>query len=229
MSWIDLGNPAPKNASEPYTLFQWETGDVQRLPAGGQRSTPALFEVLQERRTVRHFGELDYGELAEFLWYACRSRNTWPSGMGFELEHRASPSAGAIHPIHLVINRPGDARWWLYEPRGHMLIELPAASRALKELCDHSQEVLDAPDAVRLLLLAEPGKTFAKYAEGSSLIWRDAGALLGIMSLTAQGLGLNFCPLGITGEPWASSLANQRELVGVGLALLGSAGLSSLG
>ena len=229
MSWIDLGNPTPKNASEPYTLFQWKTGDVQRLPAGGQRPTPTLLEVLQQRRTVRDFGELDESELAEFLWHACRSRDTWASGMGFELEHRAAPSAGAIHPIHLVINRPGDARWWLYEPRGHMLIELPAASETLKELRDHSNEVLDAPGAVRFLLLAEPGKTFAKYSEGSSLIWRDAGALLGIMSLTAQGLDLNFCPLGITGEPWASSLANQRELVGVGLALLGSARCSALG
>ncbi|URL00693.1 nitroreductase family protein (plasmid) [Pseudomonas sp. BYT-1] len=223
MTWIDLGNPFPREEWEQYDLFQWETGQVQRLPVGSLGASPALFDVLQQRRTSRQFGPLGDAELADFFWHACRSLETWPSDLGFELEHRSAPSAGAIHPIHLVINRPGDARWWLYEPRGHLLIELPSASGLLSGLLAHSREVLDAPEATELLFLAEPGKTMSKYADGCSLIWRDTGALLGVMALAAQGLGLSFCPLGITGEPWASSLAKQRQLVGVGLALLGSA------
>lgn len=223
MTWIDLGNPAPKSEWDKYDLFQWETGQLQRLAVGSSRSSPAILDLLRLRRTNRQFGPLSDIELSDFFWHACRSRETWPSEMGFDLEHRATPSAGAIHPIHVIVNRPGDAGWWLYEPHGHFLVELPTATPLLSGLLPRSQAVLDAPDAVRLLLLAEPGKTLAKYSDGCSLVWRDAGALLGVMALAAQGLNLSFCPLGITGEPWASTLAKQGELAGVGLALLGSA------
>lgn len=83
-------------------------------------------------------------------------------------------------------------------------------------------KVLGGDRATRILFLSEPGKTLGKYQNGCSLIWRDAGALLGVMALTATAQGLNFCPLGITGEPWASNLAEQGKLAGVGFALLGS-------
>jgi hypothetical protein len=223
MTWIDLGNPIPKPANEQHKLFQWETGEVQRLSPGSHVAMPSLCRVLQERRTVRRFAPLEDDRLSDFLWHACRSHETWTSDLGFDLEFRASPSAGAIHPIHLVINRPGDPRWWLYEPRGHFLVELTTASKRLQGLREHSQQVVDASEAIQLLFLAEPGKTLAKYRDGCSLIWRDAGALLAIMALTARGMDLNFCPLGITGEPWASALVEQGELAGVGMALLGLA------
>jgi hypothetical protein len=73
-----------------------------------------------------------------------------------------------------------------------------------------------------LLFVGEPGKTFSKYNHATSLVWRDAGVLIGHMALVAESLGLNFCPLGITGEPWVSELDKQGKLVGVGVALLGS-------
>ena len=72
-----------------------------------------------------------------------------------------------------------------------------------------------------MLLLAEPGKTSAKYQHGESLIWRDAGILLAVMALIAEALDYSFCPLGITGEPWADQLATSGVLMGVGLALVG--------
>jgi hypothetical protein len=221
MTWINLGNPLPKLSNEKHQPHRWETGEVRRLPASLQLTMPSLSQVLQERRTTRRFSPMQDENLADFLWHACRTHETWASDLGFDLEHRASPSAGAIHPIHLVINPPGDSRWWLYEPRGHFLVELASVSQRLEGLREHSRQVVDAPDATRLLLVAEPGKTLVKYQNGCSLIWRDAGALLAVMALTAQGLGLRFCPLGITGEPWASSLADQGELAGVGMALLG--------
>lgn len=121
------------------------------------------------------------------------------------------------------MSRPADRRWWWYQPDQHRLAELKGADVALAGLYELSLQVLAGSDATRLLFLAEPGKTLGKYQNGYSLVWRDAGALLGVMSLTATAQGLHFCPLGITGEPWASALADQGQLAGVGLALLGSA------
>jgi hypothetical protein len=73
-------------------------------------------------------------------------------------------------------------------------------------------------------LVAEPGKTAAKYANHESLVWRDAGVVLGYMSLMAEALKLSFCPLGITGRPYVTDcLPNASTLQAVGLAVLGGA------
>ncbi|NWD69157.1 nitroreductase family protein [Pseudomonas gingeri] len=226
MTWIDLGNPTPKLSPERYTLVRWQTGEIYQLAARTGSASLSFDQVLESRRTEREFGGLDDTQLGSLLWQACRCQETWSSPLGFDLEHRAAPSAGAIHPIHVLINKPGDLRWWLYQPQGHYLVELINAAERLAGLLKHSSEVLEGPQAVRVLFVAEPGKTMAKYDEGYSLVWRDAGALLAVMALTAHAQGLNFCPLGITGEPWARSLADEGQLIGVGVGLLGLAARS---
>jgi len=80
-----------------------------------------------------------------------------------------------------------------------------------------------AGSATLLLFVAEPGMTIAKYSNASSLIWRDAGILQGYFAAAAESLDLNFCFLGVTGEPWASQLVDQPGLCGVGAAYVGAA------
>jgi hypothetical protein len=143
------------------------------------------------------------------------------SDLGFPLSQRPAPSAGAIHPIHVVLNFPDNDRWWRYDADSHVLIEIDGQN-VLGPLRVHCAEVLPLNNGLLVLFVAEPGKTLSKYDAGCSLIWRDAGVLLGLMSLTAEALQLNFCPLGITGEPWARQLNQQGHLVGVGVAVLGS-------
>lgn len=222
MTWIDLANPVPKAAPESYVPIKWEVGEIYTLPSLSGGPNRPFYDVLDERVSHREFGVVKDDQLGSFLWVACRTRGSSASNLGFDLEHRAAPSAGAIHPIHIVIKRPGDDRWWLYEPRTHQLLELKHARTNLAGLYNQSMLVLDGGLAIQVLFIAEPGKTLGKYQNGCSLVWRDAGVLLGVMALTATAQGLNFCPLGITGEPWASALADQGKLVGVGLALLGS-------
>ncbi|WP_154707629.1 hypothetical protein [Marinobacter vinifirmus] len=222
MTWIDLGDPLPKCQPDLYEPVEWDLGEIRPLPAAMEVLDPTFGEILNSRMSQRRFGRVDKYQLGRFLWHACRTRGVGASELGFDLEHRASPSAGAIHPIHVGMRWPGDDRWWLYRPRTHELAEIRRASDELSGLYEHSQEVLRADDAIRILFLAEPGKTLGKYHDGCSLIWRDAGSLLAVMAFTATALGLNFCPLGITGEPWASNLGDQGKLVGVGLALIGS-------
>lgn len=222
MTWIDLADPLPRSTPEPYTPIMWGLGETFSLPSTSDVPDRPFSEVIDARASLREFGSVDDQQLGAFLWLACRTRGVGASELGFDLEHRAAPSAGAIHPIHVVVKRPGDDRWWLYVPRSHQLAEIKHATARLAGLLDLSLQVLAGDQAIRFLFLAEPGKTQGKYQDGCSLIWRDAGALLGVMALTATAQGLNFCPLGITGEPWASGLADQGQLAGVGLALLGT-------
>ena len=83
-------------------------------------------------------------------------------------------------------------------------------------------EVIDAPNATLLLFVAEPGMTGSKYEDAASLVWRDAGVLLGAIAMAAEALALNFSPMGVTGEPWTSHLILGAPLVGVGAAFVGA-------
>lgn len=223
MTWIDLGNPNPKHYYDKYTPIQWDVGKIAYFSAPNDPVLRSFIDVIDSRESQRYFCALTDSQLGDFLWHSCRTRGIGTSNLGFDLEHRTSPSAGAIHPIHVVIKRPSDVLWWLYQPQTHSLAELKEGSSKLIGLEEQAREVLQEGQAVKILFLAEPRKTSAKYSNSCSLIWRDAGALIGIMALTATAMDLSFCPLGITGEPWASKLAQKGELAGVGLAFLGSA------
>jgi hypothetical protein len=76
--------------------------------------------------------------------------------------------------------------------------------------------------ALLMALVCEPGKTAAKYEHFESLVWRDAGVVLGYMSIVAEALGLNFCPLGLVGDPWPPEQGGTLLLKGAGLAALSS-------
>lgn len=225
MTWIELSSAVPKQQPGRYTPFAWPTGRLRALDPNDSPHQPAtkrnVFDVVSQRRSRREFSTLAQTDLAQLLWHSSRTQATSPSEFGFELEQRPTPSGGAIHPLHILVKAPGDDEWSRYDSRAHALVDVDGTSSKLRALRLQADVVLWAPEATKLLLVAEPGKTAAKYHHPESVIWRDAGALLTIMSVVAEGLGLNYCPLGIIGEPWASQLGPPGVLTGVGMALVG--------
>jgi SagB-type dehydrogenase family enzyme len=222
MTWIDLGNPVPHAETGIYTPFCWPVGEINYLPVPTNLPEKSFCEVISARRTTRTFGRIDLSDLSTLLWLTCRSQVWGDSALGFPVTKRPTPSAGAIHPVHVLVNSSNDHKWWRYLADDHALADVTNSMRSAGEIRYAQQEVLASAEGTIFLFVAEPGKTFAKYDAGCSLVWRDAGVLLGCIALAAEALTLNFCPLGITGEPWASRLDQQGSLVGVGMALLGS-------
>jgi hypothetical protein len=109
-----------------------------------------------------------------------------------------------------------------YNPTEHSLIELPGSSHSAAEGRAAASRVLELEHGILLGLVAEPGKTAAKYENHETLVWRDAGVVLGYMSLIAETLGLSFCALGITGQPYLTSyLPDACSLQASGLAVVG--------
>ena len=183
-----------------------------------------LVGLMEHRQTRRDFSkELSLEDLGEFLWLACRSRSSRPSEYGPNQESRPHPSAGALHPIHVFL--ASDATAMLrYEPGQHALLELPGSASNSRQAIDAAKSSLDLGRGYVLALVAEPGKTGAKYEEPDSLVLRDAGVVLGYMSFVAEALGLAFCPLGITGNPGLTQgFPSAEALRSVGLAVLGKA------
>ncbi|RUR71065.1 SagB/ThcOx family dehydrogenase [Variovorax guangxiensis] len=227
MTWLDLGNPRPRSEAQRYTPVHWPQGKrIPLQPLAKLSSDDSLFkrsfmDLAIRRRSAREFAPLPLDRLGWLLALANQQLACGPQHLGFPLTQRPSPSAGAIHPVHLIAQNLELGGWNRYDPMGHELVSVPGGPdvHVVRKAMD---ELVTAPAATLLLLVAEPGKTAAKYLNSDSLVWRDAGILLGYLSLAAEALGLAFVPLGITGEPWAGKLVDEPGLAGVGAALVGA-------
>lgn len=223
LSWPDLGNPTPREQPQPCQSVAWPLGGRISLDSFSSDLSCAteVDQFLRTRRTERKIGVISHAELGAWLDLSCRVQLVQGSACGFDISLRPAPSAGAIHPIHLVFCAPGDGVWRRYDGVDHTLVEVTSSLDA-RDAHRAMQEVLPAPEATLILFAAEVGKTAAKYDNPASLIWRDAGALLAVMGLAAHALSLGFCPLGVTGEPWVGHLLQQQGLFGVGAAFVGT-------
>lgn len=222
MAWIDLGNPSPRAEALPYEPIEWPScGSLALEPASSISSRNTSFdELASQRRSRRLFDPLSLELLGALTWLSCRTLMSGFRFSGLDLSLRPSPSAGAIHPIHVLIIQGDLDGWHRYDPTGHSLRQIQTLLDP-RPVMAGMQRVLPAPEATLLLFAAEPGLTAAKYEAACSLVWRDAGALLGTMAMAAESLGLSFCPLGVTGEPWIGRLLDQPGLTGVGAAFVG--------
>lgn len=217
-TWTAFGQPSPRARPLSYTEHAWRIVGARALPSPGPMDPWSA--VIAARESRRTFGPLPLGALAELLWYVCACKRSMDSAMGFAIEKRGVPSAGGIHPIHVLIADPQTRVLERYDGRSHALERL--ATSAPQELLTACAELLAPQEGALLLFAAEPGKTTAKYENGDSLVWRDAGVQQGAFAMVAEALGLNFCLLGMSGEPWVSSLSEEGKLRGVGMALVGS-------
>ena len=220
MDWIDLGDPRPRDCTHRYTPIAWPDGDRTRLPKC-PKFVADFRSVALGRRTRRAFGPITSDALGALLHLTSKVQQQGETGLGFAIQKRPTPSAGAIHPIHLVFADQSSEQWRRYDASSHELRAIVGAPHPRGSF-DAMQRVMPAPGATLMLLAAEPGKTAAKYLAVQSLVIRDAGVLLGTMALSAEALDLTFCPLGETGDVWVRQLVEQRGLVGVGAAFLGS-------
>lgn len=227
-NWSDLGEPRPRSISGPYTAIAWPQCDDRIVFV---EPIADSFDALSAascfgRRTCRTFLTMDRGEWVErlgaMLALVGRVQDIGHDELGFHLTRRGAPSAGAIHPIHIVLNLPYEQIWRRYCPMSHSLISL-RSQLTPTEVRTSARELLDAPRAALVQFIAEPGMTASKYDDGQSLVWRDAGALQASICFAAQVVGLGVCLLGLTGERWARRLVDQAQLHGVGLAFLGRA------
>lgn len=139
------------------------------------------------------------------------------------LTRRPSPSAGALHPIELVIVHGGRTpRAFLYDAREHELNSLQiVAPDKLRLFSNEIADVVPAACGSVLIMLGEPARVAARYHDPLSLLWRDAGALLQTLFLTATAFEMSFCPLGILGHEVPRAIGATDRLSALGVALIG--------
>ena len=215
-------DPIPRSAPGLYSPIEWEVKGRRSLAVSDGGALASMATTLDTRHSHRTFAPVPEALLGALLWHTARTKEAARSPLGFQIEHRPTPSAGAIHPIHLVIQLTDEESWARYNPQNHSLDLLAKDDSLFQPLVDCSEQVVPRGGGHLILFVAEPGKTAAKYENPESLIWRDAGVLQGSLALVAAALGLNYCLLGITGNPWVAQLSDQGKLQGVGVAILGA-------
>lgn len=76
MTWIDLADPLPRSAPEPYTPIEWELGETCSLPSTSGVPDRPFNEVIDARASHREFGFVDEQQLGVFYgWLA--EREAW--------------------------------------------------------------------------------------------------------------------------------------------------------
>jgi SagB-type dehydrogenase family enzyme len=221
MTWKLLAEPTPRDIPRSYQAFQWPDGKVTPLTPP-REPRQSFCDVVNGRRSQRAFGAMDSSDLSTLLWLSGRVIDQQASAFGRDLTLRPAPSAGALHPIHLLVCTMQNQYWQRYDPFGHALVDVREGVIAVESAMRAVEPALPVDGGTLIWLVAELGLTAAKYENSESLVWRDAGVLLSQLGLVSSLLGLHFCSLGLTGSDWANPLDQHHLIRGVGLAIAGS-------
>ena len=111
---------------------------------------------------------------------------------------------------------------YYYNPFEHSLNQLANSYCDLTPLLNHVDEIIHIKNATLIWFVAHASRTNSKYDHAESLIWRDAGALIGNIQMVCTALRLNSCGIGTLGEPYISTFFNNAAGVfGTGGLLIG--------
>lgn len=189
------------------------------------RPLPRLWfpDLLHGRRSDRSLGRPALGDVLDMVAAATFARSA-ADGDPFGRTRRASASAGALHPVSVVIVRPCSTPLPFHlDPVSGALRALRVADAdGMRSQAERLRAMLPGGQPTHLVLLGDLELVEAAYENPGSLLWRDAGALLATLHLCAASLGLGFCPLGALGEGFAAAVFPGRaRLVACGTAAVG--------
>ena len=155
-----------------------------------------LKTILERRRSEQRFDDVSLGELATVLVRSGRVVSWEYAPDGTQITFRPTPSAGARHPIELMvlaINVDGLASGiWRFEPFSCNLHRCEDNHTQLNKVISAIREAgrFENDPAAVIFLVADFVKTLCRYPNGASLVWRDAGVLAGTLHLCAGELQL---------------------------------------
>jgi len=219
-----MKNPQPKATEERVTIFDYPIQHTINLSRNIDPLPARFDEVITDRKSKRDFSRISLQQLSNILWYTAKVKQTFVQDNGYILSHRGTPSAGARHPIDILIinqtlldsNLPH-----YYNPIGHSLNRLDLPAQINLNFLNHINAIISTTSATIIWFIAHLERTAAKYDNPESLIWRDAGALINSIQLTCTAMNVNCCPIGSIGEPYIGDFFNQDGIFGAGGVLIG--------
>lgn len=220
--------PAVKQAAWPVALRLFRP-DLQRL----RREDPGLTTVLEERTSMRAYGEqpMTVTQLGEFLYRVARVRELEDRGETGEYSRRPYPGAGASYELELYLTvahceglAPG---FYWYNPQEHTLSLVHPPAHGTRQLLTDAAQAMGstARPQVLVTLAARFQRVSWKYQGlAYALILKDVGVLYATMYLVATAMNLAPCALGAGDSDLFTQLCGAEYLAetSVGEFMLGS-------
>lgn len=214
-------NPRPKTKEETVPSFAYPGNEKFFLKIPDVLVKKSFIEAATERTSQRNFLALPESRLAELLWYSAKVISTHSQANGYILSRRPSPSAGARHPIDIIVSMPSKERKLAYyNPFDHSLNVITSDQILVDNFVDHINECLETQEGTIIWFLAHQGRTAAKYDNPESLVWRDAGALIYCMQIACAALNLSSCAIGTLADPYIGKLFGE-EVISAGGIIIG--------
>jgi SagB-type dehydrogenase family enzyme len=185
----------------PHAGKLWQD-DGTPVPVTDIGPTSPFAATIARRHSTRLLGPPSLSQVGLVVARSGLTRRSAHDAAGVPVAQRAAPSAGARHPLTLVVlarDVPGLPRGgWALDPDAAVLrrsVHAPDASdHALAQIGD-ALRIPDPPPAA-IVAVADPHATLSRYPDGISLLWREAGALLMLVHLAATDIGLGSCLAG---------------------------------
>lgn len=217
-------DPVPVEIDAARLPVPWDLGRRLKITESSLSPAISLAETLECRRTQRTLLRVTCKEIAHTLTIASGVRSIKINDR-LRRSRRPSIAAGAIHAVEILFIHGGTKkRIFYFDPFGPTISIVRCIDQMHLERLWKKAEAI-SPDAASTLivLIGRPRLLSLAYTTAQSLLWRDAGALLQTIAMTAYGRGLGFCPLGLLGQELIHCISTNGEtLCAVGTGWLGS-------
>ncbi|VTP87298.1 hypothetical protein [Sphingobacterium daejeonense] len=185
-------NPTPRTKSINVNSYTYPyIGIKKELTRPSKPKHIDFFKVIEDRRSNKELLPLEANQLDFLLWYSSRTRDAYVDE-DYILSKRPSPSAGAVHPIDILINHAGDNFFSIYSPFEHGVYRLDFLEEKVQSFINHISLAFPSRKGTLLWFIIHPYRTDKYYNNSESLVWRDAGALMQTIALTCSALGIGW-------------------------------------
>ena len=189
----------------------WEVSRTSRLPREFNCPLADLFDLLEVRKSRRKFEEMSTQDISTMLWFTQRQT----AAILGTTDRVKSPiaTAGALASVRTVVLNPHKEAW-VYDATKHQADILSVPIDMCNQIRTSASEILNVGKGSLLLFFACRPLVTKYYESPESLVLREAGVLLGTLSLVAEALEYSFCPLGTVAEDWLLTILSvHRELI----------------
>lgn len=219
---VSIQEAKVKDKVVPVAPVKYDVKSSIELPSYGNIASNVFSEVIETRCSRRKFLDISLEQLGPLLYLSSRTKEAITNDYGLVIEKRNSPSCGAMHTIDCIVSRFGSECWYVYNSRNHSLDQLNVDSFIINQFKLKCQGLIDYLDSGYLIwYVCDLERLSCKYENAEFLALRESGALAATQGLIAESYGLAFCMLGLMGNEEAKALSNQRNLLGVGVAVVG--------
>lgn len=199
---------ARKNIKAAPDFEFWAKTKSEKLPRKFICPQADIFTLLESRRSTREFTRLGKQYLSSLLWFSQRQIARIPN-----TENRIftpSPTFGALAAVRTLV-LPFEGMPWVYNRASHSADYVDIDPNAEDAIRQKASEYFNIGEGCLLLFFAVREFVDCYYENSESLVLREAGLLMGNLTLLSEAFDLACCMIGAEAGDWIAALLDCSE------------------